>query len=136
MSEQTTVTQQQSIITVTPLAVDKISSLLAEKELIDHGLRVFVSGGGCSGLQYGMAFEGNPRESDSIVEVGGIKVIIDPVSLPYLQGSCIDFVDNLMGGGFAIDNPNAVSSCGCGHSFRTADSEGEPGQQHGGGCSC
>lgn len=135
MSEETMVTQQESIITVTPLAVDKISSLLAEKELTDHGLRVFVSGGGCSGLQYGMAFEGNPRESDSIVEVGGIKVIIDPVSLPYLQGSCIDFVDNLMGGGFAIDNPNAVSSCGCGHSFRTTDSEG--GHQHsGGGCSC
>jgi iron-sulfur cluster assembly protein len=136
MSEQTMATQQESIITVTPLAVEKIGGLLAEKELTDHGLRVFVSGGGCSGMQYGMAFEGNPRESDTIVEVGGIKVIVDPVSLPYLQGSCIDFVDNLMGGGFAIDNPNAVSSCGCGHSFRTADGEESTGHQHGGGCSC
>lgn len=121
-------------LTVTPLAAQTVKNLLAEKQLPDHGLRVFVAGGGCSGMQYGMAFEDNPQPSDEVFEVDGVKVIVDPNSMLYLRGSTIDYEDNLMGGGFRIDNPNAVSSCGCGQSFRTAGSD--PGPGYGGGCGC
>jgi len=108
------------VISATETAVEKIKGLLTERNLTDHGLRVFVAGGGCSGMQYGMAFEGNPRAEDRIVEINGVKLIVDPISLPYIAGARIDFVDSLMGGGFRIDNPNAVSACGCGNSFRTS----------------
>jgi iron-sulfur cluster assembly protein len=104
-----------SALIVTPLAVSKIKNLLAEKGLTEHGLRVFIAGGGgCSGFQYGMAFEKNPQESDHIIEIDGVRLIIDAMSLPYLEGSNIDFIDGPMGGGFRIENPNAVSECGCG----------------------
>lgn len=120
--------------TLTSGAAAKVHSLLAERNLPNHGLRVFVSGGGCSGMQYGMALEGQPREFDTVVEQDGVKVFIDPTSMMYLEGATIDYVDNLMGGGFRIDNPNAVASCGCGHSFRTS---GSPAQAaSGGGCGC
>ncbi len=125
---------EQAVITVTPVAVEKIKALLAEKNLADHGLRVFVAGGGCSGMQYGMAFEGNPRDSDTIAEIDGVRLIIDPISLDYLRGSNIDYVDSLMGGGFSIENPNAISTCGCGHSFRTR--EGGEASASAGGCGC
>lgn len=117
-------------LTVTPTAAAKIRELLVARNIPDHALRVFVSGGGCSGLQYGMAFEGNPQEFDTLVETDGVKLVIDPTSVMYLGGSTIDFVDSLMGGGFRIDNPNAVSSCGCGHSFRTKNE----GSASAGGC--
>jgi iron-sulfur cluster assembly accessory protein len=109
-------------ITLLPAAAGKISTLLAERNLPTHGLRVFVAGGGCSGMQYGMAIEAEPGEFDSVIEVEGVKLFVDATSMMYLGGATIDYVDNLMGGGFRIDNPNAVSSCGCGHSFRTAGS--------------
>ena len=103
------------VLVVTPLAVDKIKNLLAEKGLTEHGLRVFIAGGGgCSGYQYGMAFEKNPQESDRIIEIDGVRLIVDAMSLPYLEGSNIDFIDGPMGGGFRIENPNAASECGCG----------------------
>ncbi len=120
-------------IAMTAAAVDKVRTLLAERNLPSHGLRVFVAGGGCSGMQYGMALEANPRDFDNVVDAGGVKLFIDPTSMMYLAGSQIDYVDNLMGGGFRIDNPNAVATCGCGHSFRTGDSGGNAG---GGGCGC
>jgi iron-sulfur cluster assembly accessory protein len=85
-------------------------------------LRVFVKGGGCGGMQYGMTFDDMMREGDEVYEQHGLRVMIDPTSLFYIDGSNIDYVDNLMGGGFHIDNPQAVSSCGCGSSFRTASS--------------
>ncbi|MBO9308376.1 MAG: iron-sulfur cluster insertion protein ErpA [Chloroflexi bacterium] len=107
------------VLTVTPAAVAKIKELLVARNIPNHALRVFVSGGGCSGLQYGMAFEGNPQEYDTLVEVDGVRLVVDPTSLMYISGSTIDYVDSLMGGGFRIDNPNAVSTCGCGSSFRT-----------------
>ena len=78
-------------------------------------------------MQYGMAFEESPRDYDRVVEVDGVRLLVDPTSLMYLQGATIDYVDSLMGGGFRIDNPNAVSSCGCGHSFRSDEGEGEAG---------
>ncbi len=108
-------------LSVTPLAAAKIKELLQARNIPGYALRVFVSGGGCSGLQYGMAFEGNPQEFDTLVEAEGVRLVVDPTSLMYLGGSTIDFVDSLMGGGFRIDNPNAVSTCGCGSSFKTKD---------------
>jgi len=125
---------ESALLSVTPAAVARIKSLKVEKGLAEElGLRVFVAGGGCSGMQYGMAFDPNPQESDHLVRLDGVTLIVDPVSLPYLMGANIDFVDNMMGGGFRIDNPNAVSTCGCGHSFRTS---GEAGASEGGSCGC
>ena len=110
---------ESAVLTLTEAAASQLQKLLQERNLTDHGLRVFVSGGGCSGLQYGMTFEAHPQPSDIVVESGGVRLIVDPTSLLYLQGSTIDYVDDLMGGSFRIDNPNAVATCGCGHSFRT-----------------
>lgn len=89
-------------------------------------LRVLVRPGGCSGFQYGMALERKPREDDHRIEIDGITVLVDPVSLPYLEGSTIDYIDSLMGAGFTIQNPNAVATCACGYSFRTASAAGAP----------
>ena len=113
-------TDVQAAITLTPNAAKKLRSMLQERDEPTTGLRIFVSGGGCSGMQYGMAFESDVRELDEVVENEGVNLIIDPNSMMYLAGARVDYVDNMMGGGFAIDNPNAVSSCGCGHSFRTS----------------
>jgi len=113
------------ILSVTPAAVDVIRNLLQQRNIPNHSLRVFVSGGGCSGMQYGMAFEESPKEFDKVVAMDGVSVIVDSTSLMYLQGATIDYVDSLMGGGFRIENPNAVSSCGCGSSFRTSNTGGE-----------
>ena len=115
------------VLNVTSSAVTVIRNLLTEREIPNHALRVFVSGGGCSGMQYGMAFEESPRDYDRVVEVDGVRLLVDPTSLMHLQGATIDYIDSLMGGGFRIDNPNAVSSCGCGHSFRSDEGEGEAG---------
>ena len=121
----------QDDITLLPGAADKIRSLLAERNLTNHGLRVFVAGGGCSGMSYGMAIEGEPGEFDTTIESNGVRVFIDPTSMMYLGGATIDYVDSLMGGGFRIDNPQAVSTCGCGHSFKTA---GQAGASSGDSC--
>ena len=115
------------VLEVTAGAVAKIKDLMAARNLENYALRVFVSGGGCSGLQYGMAFEEKAEDFDTVVEANGVRLLVDANSLPYLQGANIDFVDSIMGGGFRIDNPNAVSSCGCGHSFRTEGSGGSAG---------
>jgi iron-sulfur cluster assembly protein len=131
--ETSEVTEVAEAVTLTPMAAEKLNKILQEKNLPDHGLRVFVAGGGCSGLQYGMAFEGQSREMDTIINAHGMKVYIDPVSLEYLFGSTIDYVVGLMGAGFRIDNPNAVAACGCGSSFRTKSSGEAPA---GGSCGC
>jgi len=118
-------------VNLLPAAADKIRTLLTERNMLDHGLRVFVAGGGCSGMQYGMAIEKEAGEFDTVFESNGVKVFVDPTSMMYLGGSTVDYVDNLMGGGFRIDNPNAVSTCGCGHSFRTQGQAATGGE---GGC--
>lgn len=115
---------EESLMTVTPAAVAVIKNLLQEREIPNYSLRVFVTGGGCSGMQYGMSFEEAPRDYDKVVSVDGVSLLVDPTSLVYLDGATIDFVDSLIGGGFRIDNPNAVSSCGCGSSFKSKDGEG------------
>ena len=107
------------MIHVTEAAAEKITELLTEENRLDSGLRVFVQGGGCSGFQYGLMIdegEGDP-ESDQTFEVNGVRLFVDPISLRYLKGAEVDFVDNNMGGGFTIKNPNAKSTCGCGSSF-------------------
>lgn len=121
------------VLTITPTAAQKVRELMAERNLEGYALRVFVQGGGCSGFQYGMAFEDRFFPQDQTIEHDDVRLVIDPTSLSYMRGAEIDFIDSLMGGGFSVNNPNAVSSCGCGHSFRT--DEGEAGA-HGGGCGC
>jgi iron-sulfur cluster insertion protein len=106
-----------SFITVTEAAASKIKELLAEENKLDSGLRVFVQGGGCSGFQYGLMIEESAGVGDQVVESSGIKLYVDPVSLSYLKGAEVDFVDTITGGGFTIKNPNASSTCGCGSSF-------------------
>jgi iron-sulfur cluster assembly protein len=125
--------ETEPILSVTPAAVQVIQNLLQQRNIPNYALRVFVSGGGCSGMQYGMAFEEAARDYDRVVSVEGVRLVVDPTSLIYLQGAVIDYVDSLMGGGFRIDNPNAVSSCGCGHSFRTTNDSGT--ESSSGGCS-
>ncbi len=123
-------TIEETFMTVTPSAVAVIKNLLAERNIPDYSLRVFVTGGGCSGMQYGMSFEETPQEHDTVVETDGVRLLVDPTSIVYLQGANIDFVDSLIGGGFRIDNPNAASACGCGSSFKAEDGAGA----EGGGC--
>jgi iron-sulfur cluster insertion protein len=106
-----------SYITVTEAAAAKIKDLLAEENKADSGLRVFVQGGGCSGFQYGLMIEENGGVGDQTFASNGIKLYVDPVSLSYLKGAEVDFVDTITGGGFTIKNPNATSTCGCGSSF-------------------
>ena len=113
------------VVSLTQTAADKLLAIMDEKGLSQtHALRVFVSGGGCSGMQYGMTFDNNPRPVDLVFEQRGLRLVVDPRSLPYVTGASIDYSDSLMGGGFQIENPNAVSSCGCGQSFRTKESGG------------
>jgi iron-sulfur cluster assembly protein len=115
---------ETSIVNMTPAAVDKVRELLAQENDPTLALRVFVAGGGCSGLQYGMTLD-EEQEGDTVIPQSGIKILVDEMSVGYISGSEIDYVDSLMGAGFTVNNPNAVSSCGCGHSFKTANGGGD-----------
>jgi iron-sulfur cluster insertion protein len=108
--------KENGMITMTSLAEEKIRALMQEeKDTI--GLRVFVKGGGCHGYQYGMAFESQVGEDDTVIEKGDVKVIMDSQSAPLLAGCEVDFQDTVQGSGFAIKNPQAKTTCGCGSSF-------------------
>ena len=116
------------MITVSDSALGQLKGLISGQATETQlGLRVFVQSGGCSGFSYGMGLDENPpREDDVIINVDeSLKVYVDSNSAEYLQGAEIDYVDQLMGGGFTIHNPNAVRTCSCGHSFQTADGSGE-----------
>lgn len=106
-------------LTITDTAVEELKRILERKGNPDLALRVFVSPGGCSGLSYGMSFEENLSDDDFVVERDGVKIVVDEVSLMYVDGSELDYIDALMGGGFTVYNPNAVKTCSCGHSFDT-----------------
>jgi len=135
MSVAETTTNIETIY-LTDAALETVRNLLVQKNVPNHGLRVFVAGGGCSGMQYGMALEAEARPYDHVIEKDGVKVFVDPTSMIYLNQATIDYEDSIMGGGFKIDNPNAVSSCGCGSSFKTSD-QGAAGASAGGGsCAC
>src|SRR3712207_2412996 len=112
---------ETALLQISPAAAEKLSSILKEKQLEGYALRVFVAGGGCSGLQYGMTFDNETHPGDAEFESSGLPVRVDMMSARYVKGAQIDYMDSLMGGGFKIDNPNAVSSCGCGSSFRPRD---------------
>jgi iron-sulfur cluster assembly protein len=122
---------EQATVTLTTDAMTQLKTLLEAENNPHLGLRVFVSGGGCSGMQYGMAFDDNVRAEDQVIEADGVKVIVDELSLQHIRGSEIDYVNSLMGAGFTVHNPNAVSSCSCGHSFDSGD---DAGQAKGCGC--
>ena len=122
-------------ITLTPAAASAVNELMAKRELEGYSLRVYVGGGGCSGFQYGMALDNNILETDLVFHQGDVSVIVDPNSFQYLKGATVDYVDELMGSGFQIENPNAVASCGCGSSFRTTN-DAPQSHSHSSGCNC
>jgi iron-sulfur cluster assembly accessory protein len=122
------------MVTLTHTAVEKVKTLSAEDPEAKV-LRLAVEGGGCSGFQYAIGFDTEVEPDDLRVDCDGVAVVIDPISLPYLQGSTIDWVDGLMGAGFQFDNPNVASTCGCNSSFQAKpDIEGPYSPKAGGGC--
>jgi iron-sulfur cluster assembly protein len=122
--QETGIQTDTPVVTMTARATDKLKEVIAKQGRADLALRVYVTPGGCSGFSYGMTFAEGREQDDTLVEHDGVRIVVDPMSAMYLKGSEIDFVDALMGGGFALRNPNAVSSCGCGQSFKTADQSG------------
>ena len=114
------------MITLTDAAVSQIKDMMEAEEEQGLMLRVGVKGGGCSGLSYGMGFDTEPNEDDTKLDINGLTVLIDKESAPIVKDIVIDYKQNMMGGGFTIDNPNAIASCGCGSSFRTAAHAGTP----------
>jgi len=116
-------------------AASKVRELILEEGNPNLQLRIYVSGGGCSGFQYGFAFEEAAGNEDVVIEKQGVRVLVDPVSLQYLSGAEVDFQDGLDGSRFVIKNPNAKSTCGCGSSFSTAET-GDPNVNNANGKSC
>ncbi len=116
---------QPTIVSLTDTAALKLRELTKDEASPEVGLRVYVYSGGCSGYKYGMMLEDQPTADDNVLSANGVRVYIDTNSVPLIQGSQIDYVDTLMGAGFTVNNPNAVSACGCGSSFRTADDAGQ-----------
>ncbi|PZE21308.1 iron-sulfur cluster insertion protein ErpA [Paenibacillus xerothermodurans] len=112
------------MIKISESASDKIKELLANEETPDLFLRLSVKAGGCSGFSYGMGFDDKLADTDKFFELNGLRVVVDEESARYLYGVEIDFKDTGMGGGFTIENPNAVATCGCGSSFKMKDEEG------------
>jgi len=123
------------LMTVTEAAAEKIKQLMSEEEDVSV-LRVAIQGGGCSGFQYGLGFDRGPVEGDLEFELHGVQVVVDPFSAPYLQGAEVDYVDSIEAAGFAINNPNATSSCGCGHSFQVEEGAEVEGAVGGCGSGC
>jgi iron-sulfur cluster insertion protein len=105
------------MITITENVDTKVSEILQEEGNAEAGLRVFVQGGGCSGMQYGFTLETEQNEDDFVIEQHGVKYIVDAMSMQYLEGAVIDYKEDLQGANFMITNPNAQTSCGCGSSF-------------------
>ena len=105
------------MLTLTDNAISKIRDLLAEENNPSLKLRTFVEGGGCSGMSYGFTFDEVANEDDFVIDREGVIVLVDAASMQYLNGARIDYKEDIMGSNFAIDNPNAETSCGCGSSF-------------------
>lgn len=128
IAEETT-----TLVSLTPVAAEKVKELMAEDPEESLVLRVAIQGGGCSGFQYGLGFDSAAVDDDLVSEQHGVTVVVDPYSAPYLKGAVVDFLSGLQESGFKIDNPNAAASCGCGHSFTVED--GESADPHAaGGC--
>ena len=116
---------QPTVVSLTDAAAIKLRELTKDEPNPEIGLRVYVYSGGCSGYRYGMMLEDQPTADDNVLSANGVRVYIDTNSVPLIKGSEIDYVDTLMGAGFTVNNPNAVSGCGCGSSFRTEDDAGQ-----------
>src|SRR3954471_3617910 len=129
--QERTVEEGGSLVSLTPAAAVKIRALMEEDADVSV-LRVAIEGGGCSGFQYGLGFDRGAQEGDQTYECEGVTVVVDPFSAPYLHGATVDYLETIQESGFKIDNPNAVASCGCGHSFQVA--EGEEAPEATGGC--
>ena len=126
---------QTSPLTLTDAAASEVKSLIEQQDRDDLALRVYVAGGGCSGLQYGMALDENIEPGDETFAFGPITLVVDSTSLRYLTGAVVDYIHTDMGGGFKIENPNATKSCGCGSSFSAGDDEAAGlDTKAGGGC--
>jgi iron-sulfur cluster assembly protein len=135
------VERESTLLTLTEAAALKVRELMAEEPAGEaEVLRVAIQGGGCSGFQYGLGFDRGSQEGDLESVQHGVRVVVDPFSAPYLKGASVDFVNGLQESGFKIDNPNATSACGCGHSFQVEDEgesapEADAGPPCGSGCS-
>ena len=114
----------------TDAAARKVGSLIEGEGNPNLKLRVFVQGGGCSGFQYGLMIEENGGDGDQVFQSNGVTLFVDPISIRYLKGAEVDFVETVTGGGFTIKNPNATSTCGCGSSFSTEEGGGDGGHHH------
>jgi len=112
----------EPVVALTDIAAEKIGALLSDEEHAQAGLRVAVRGGGCSGFQYQLALD-ETRDGDQVFDHDGIRIIVDELSMRYVDGSTVDYTESLMGSGFQVNNPNVVAACGCGSSFRVADEE-------------
>ena len=128
----TAVMEQPTInndIRITDTGAQKALEIMSKNGKEHAAVRVFVKSGGCSGYSYGMAIDDRTLEGDSMFESNGVRIVVDRASLPFVQGALVDYLETMMGGGFSVvENPNATSNCGCGHSFRTdgaASPEGE-----------
>ena len=107
-------------IRITETGAQKALEIMSKNGKEHAAVRVFVKSGGCSGYSYGMAIDDRTLEGDSMFESNGVKLVVDRASLPFVQGALVDYLETMMGGGFSVvENPNATSNCGCGHSFRT-----------------
>src|SRR6478752_5882698 len=120
--QERTIEEGGQLVSLTPAAAAKISALMAEETDVSV-LRVAIEGGGCSGFQYGLGFDRGAQEGDHEFECEGVRVVVDPFSAPYLMGARVDYLETIQEAGFKIENPNAASSCGCGHSFQVAEGE-------------
>ena len=127
---------ETTVVTLTERAAQKVAGLMAEEPAGEaEVLRVAIQGGGCSGFEYALGFDRGAQSGDHELQFHGVKVVVDPFSAPYLSGATVDYLETIQESGFKIDNPNAVSSCGCGHSFQVAD-DSDPSQVGGCGSGC
>lgn len=125
---------QTKQITITSVAANAVRELLTKRDLEGYALRVFVSGGGCAGFQYGMALEENIQEKDHLYEQHGVKIVVDEISVDYLNGAKIDYVDEPMGSGFKIENPNTFAAYSCASSCQGKDESGSFSSEGCSGC--
>ncbi len=114
-------------VTFTQAAAAAAREVMDKKDLQGHALRLFISGGGCSGYQYGLALDKDTRDDDMVFETDGVKLVIDEVSIKYLQGATVDYIEGMTSSGFKISNPNAASTCGCGQSFNSSEDSSSSG---------
>ena len=114
------------MITITEQAATKLKELMETQEQPELYLRLFITQGGCEGFSYGMGFDAERKEDDQIFERGGVRLLVDAVSYRLLNGAQVDYAKSHFGEGFSVRNPNAISTCGCGHSFKTRQEAGAP----------